>query len=43
MAIMVIEKGMLVQKLLVHIKIDITMEFAMVNQDDVENILHKFS
>ena len=45
---MAIDKGMpveQVQKLLGHIKIDTTMEYAMVNQNNVkihiENILHR--
>jgi len=49
MATMAIDKGMpveQVQKLLGHIKIDTTMEYAMVNQNNVknsqENMLGKF-
>lgn len=41
MATMAIDKGMpveQVQKLLGHIKIDTTMEYAMVNQNDVKNL-----
>ena len=40
MATMAIDKGMpieQVQKLLGHIKIDTTMEYAMVNQNNVKN------
>lgn len=40
MATMAIDKGIpieQVQKLLGHIKIDTTMEYSMVNQDNVKN------
>ncbi len=45
MATMAIDKGMLieqVQKLLGHIKIDTTMEYAMVNQNNVKNSHRKY-
>lgn len=45
MATMAIDKGMpieQVQKLLGHIKIDTTMEYAMVNQNNVKNSHRKF-
>ena len=45
MATMAIDKGMpieQVQKLLGHIKIDITMEYAMVNQNNVKNSHRKY-
>ncbi len=45
MATMAIEKGMpieQVQKLLRHIKIDTTMEYAMVNQNNVKNSHRKY-
>ncbi len=44
MATMAIDKGMpeQVQKLLGHIKIDTTMEYAMVNQNNVKNSYRKY-
>ena len=45
MATMAIDKGMpieQVQKLLGHIKIDTTMEYAMVNQTNVKNSHRKY-
>ena len=45
MATMAIDKGMpveQVQKLLGHIKIDTTMEYAMVNQNNVKNSHRKY-
>ena len=45
MAIMAIDKGMpieQVQKLLGHIKIDTTMEYVMVNQNNVKNSHRKY-
>lgn len=45
MATMVIDKGMpieQVQKLLGHIKIDTTMEYAMVNQSNVKKSHRKY-
>lgn len=45
MATMAIDKGMTieqVQKLLGHIKIDTTMEYAMVNQSNVKNLHRKY-
>ena len=45
MATMAIDKGMTieqVQKLLGHIKIDTTMEYAMVNQNNVKNSHRKY-
>ena len=45
MATMAIDKGMpveQVQKLLGHIKIDITMEYARVNQNNVKNSHRKY-
>ncbi len=45
MATMAIDKGMpieQVQKLLGHIKIDTTMEYAMVNQSNVKNSHRKY-
>lgn len=45
MATMAIDKGMpveQVQKLLAHIKIDTTMEYAMVNQNNVKNSHRKY-
>lgn len=45
MATMAIDKGMpveQVQKLLEHIKIDTTMEYAMVSQNNVKNSHRKY-
>ena len=45
MATMAIDKGMpieQVQKLLGHIKIDTTIEYAMVNQNNVKNSHRKY-
>jgi len=45
MATMAIDKGMpveQVQRLLGHIKIDTTMEYAMVNQNNVKNSHRKY-